>query len=64
MVSAVVQSLDSDNSFVREWLNPEIPIYSADLGSLSGLELAADAQFDVIHSHNIWSKFYFRLRVI
>jgi glycosyltransferase involved in cell wall biosynthesis len=59
MVSAVVQTLQSNNHFVREWLNPEIPIYSAELCSLSGPELAKDAGFDIIHSHNIWSEFFF-----
>ncbi len=59
MVSAVVQTRASDNSFVRNWLHPDIPVYSVEEISLTGPELARDAQFAVIHSHNIWSEFYF-----
>jgi glycosyltransferase involved in cell wall biosynthesis/GT2 family glycosyltransferase len=59
MVSAVVQTDASDNDFVRGLLHPDIPIYSADWSSQSGPQLARDAAFDIIHSHNIWSEFYF-----
>ncbi len=59
IMSAVVQHLESDNDFVRNWLDPDIPVYSSDLYPASGAYLALDASFDIVHSHNIWSEFYF-----
>ena len=59
MVSAVVQNAVSDNTFLRGWLHPDIPVYASDQVVLPGHALARDAGFDVIHSHNIWAEFYF-----
>lgn len=59
LVSAVVQTLEADNDFVRDRLDRGIPVYAASLSALTGPELARAAGFDVIHSHNIWSEFYF-----
>ncbi len=58
-VSAVVQSLNSNNSFVRGWLHPDIPVYVSEICASNGPELAVLAGFSIIHSHNIWSEFYF-----
>jgi len=59
LVSAVVQTLEADNDFVRDRLDRGVPIYAASQSALTGPELARDAGFDVIHSHNIWSEFFF-----
>ena len=58
-VSAVVQSLTADNDFVRNWLDPHIPVYVADLIDAPGPEFARDAGIDIVHSHNIWAEFFF-----
>jgi glycosyltransferase involved in cell wall biosynthesis len=59
VVSAVVQTMNANNDFVRSWLDKEIPVYVRELIAVDGRQLAADAGFDIIHSHNIWAEFYF-----
>ena len=58
-VSTVVQTASSDNDFLRGWLHSDIPVYEADRILPAGPDLARDAGFDIIHSHNIWSEFFF-----
>ncbi len=58
-VSAIVQSLTADNDFVRRWLDARIPVYVSDLIDVPGPEFAHDAGIDIVHSHNIWSEFFF-----
>ena len=59
VVSAVVQTTESNNNFVRDWLARSIPVYVSERCPVDGRQLAAAAGFDIIHSHNIWSEFYF-----
>jgi glycosyltransferase involved in cell wall biosynthesis len=59
VVSAVVQTTESNNDFVRDWLARGIPVYISEHCPVDGRQLAADAGFDIVHSHNIWSEFYF-----
>jgi len=59
MVTAVVQTLETDNSFLRGWLAPDIPVYCEDHWQSTGPDLVRDAAIDVVHSHNIWSELFF-----
>ena len=57
LVSAVVQTMNANNDFVRTWLDRNIPVYVSDRSPADGRQLAAQAGFDIIHSHNIWLEF-------
>jgi glycosyltransferase involved in cell wall biosynthesis len=59
IVSAVVQTTNANNDFVRGWLDPDIPVYVREQVPSDGRQLASDAAFDIVHSHNIWAEFFF-----
>lgn len=63
LVSAVVQTMNANNDFVRGWLDRDIPVYVSERSPADGRQLAAQAGFDIIHSHNIWLEFYFLTNV-